>query len=134
MNISRPTARDNIRTVIYSRTATTEAGHAAENLKNQEIACRGYATQRGYDIVEMFTDEGFSGMSTTRPSLQAMLSFLRENPGHVVLVGDLFRLSRSPEVLLELQNAIARAGGTLDALGFDFGRTALATPEMSTKS
>ena len=114
MNSVSELAQDHSKSVIYCRAATSEADHSKVRLKDQEATCRLYADRRGYEVVEAFFDEGFSGLKMERPGWQALLSFLDDNPRHIVLVPDISRLARSGKLYLRMQDAIAETGGKLE--------------------
>ena len=44
-------------------------------LASQETRCREYAKHKGYDIIDVFRDEGLSGKLLDRPNMKAMLDY-----------------------------------------------------------
>ena len=66
-------------------------------LSSQETRCREHAKHKGYRVVEVFLEEGWSGKLLDRPQMQAMLAFLRKHKRHhqnVVIIDDISRLAR----------------------------------------
>lgn len=102
--------------VIYCRVSSKAQTKRGDGLKSQETRCREYARYRGYDVVQVFTDD-LTGQRADRPGLTTMLSFLkadRRNP-HVVIIDDLTRFARNVRVHFELRQAIMMAGGILES-------------------
>ena len=107
--------------VIYRRVSSTAQTTRGDGLGSQETRCREYARMRGYEIVQVFTDD-MSGSAVDRPGVKAMLAFLkkhRSNP-HVILVDDISRLARSVSAHIELRAAITLAGGRLESPTLEF--------------
>ncbi|MGE0847237.1 MAG: recombinase family protein [Flavobacteriaceae bacterium] len=98
-----------------------QKGHG---LASQETRCREFARMKGYEVVQVFSDEAVSGGLINRPGMQAMLSFLRENRKRgswVVLIDDISRLARDIRAHLDLRSAIANAGARLESPSVEFG-------------
>jgi len=115
--------RETIRkAVIYCRVSSTAQTKRGDGLGSQETRCREYARVRGYDVVQVFTDD-LSGSATDRPGIKAMLAFLKQSrrDPHIVLVDDISRVARSVKAHIELRTAIAVAGGILESPTLEFG-------------
>ena len=61
--------------VIYCRVSSAKQTVRGDGLGSQETRCREFAKYKDYDVVEVFQDDT-SGSLTTRPGMQAMLSYL----------------------------------------------------------
>ncbi len=110
--------------IIYCRVSSTAQMKRGDGLGSQETRCREYAKHKGYDIVEVFRDEGVSGGMIGRPGMQAMLDFLRKHKRHrqhVVIIDDISRLARGLEAHIQLRTAITDAGGRLESPSIEFG-------------
>ncbi len=110
--------------VIYCRVSSAAQMQKGHGLASQETRCREFARMKGYEVVQVFTDEAVSGGLINRPGMQAMLSFLRANRkcgGFVVLLDDISRIARSIQVHLELRSAIAETGARLESPSIEFG-------------
>ena len=101
--------------VIYLRVSSEEQ---VENfsLGTQEEICRREATRRGFEIVEVFREEGRSAKTITgRPTLIKLLEFCRKNRRTVdaVFVYRVDRLSRQTADYLAIRKKLAEYGVTL---------------------
>lgn len=87
--------------VGYVRVSTD---HQLENYSIDEQAQRisAYCQAKGWALLQIYTDGGFSGGNTERPALQRMLSAVKASPIDAVVVYKLDRLSRSQKDTLML--------------------------------
>jgi site-specific DNA recombinase len=88
LNVAEPIKR----VVIYIRVSTQEQieGYSIDNQKEKLIA---YCKARGWQIVEIIVDPGFSGAKLDRPGMQKLIANVTNYD--IVLVYKLDRLSRS---------------------------------------
>src|SRR4029078_7919590 len=91
-----PIRADGKRAIIYLRVSTEEQ---VDNfsLETQEDICRKEATKRGYEIIEVFREEGRSAKTISgRPVLISLLEYSRKNKNkfQAVFVYRLDRVSR----------------------------------------
>ncbi len=64
-----------MRVAIYVRVSTEDQAREGYSLDAQERRLKAYCTLRtGWDVVEVYRDEGFSGRNTGRPEYQRMMS------------------------------------------------------------
>jgi site-specific DNA recombinase len=70
------------RAVIYARVSTKDQ---VENfsLATQEKACREYCARNGFDVDEIFVEEGESAKTANRTQFQKALAYCREKKGRV---------------------------------------------------
>ena len=106
---------DGKRAVIYLRVSTEEQ---VDNfsLDTQEEICRREADKRGYDIVEIFREEGRSAKNISgRPVLINLLEFCRKNKNHIqaVFVYRLDRVSRITADYLAIRKKLTENGVTI---------------------
>lgn len=80
---------------IYTRVSTEEQARTGLSLGVQEETCRRIATEAGYLVTEVFTDEGLTGRNTKRPQFQSLCRRLSEFD--VIYALRLDRYSRSPK-------------------------------------
>ena len=109
---------------IYCRVSSTKQVREGHGLESQESRCRDYASYKGYEVVEIFRDEGVSGGMIDRPGMQDLLAFLRKHSGDVkpvVVIDDISRLARGIEAHIQLRTAIDAAGGQLESPSIEFG-------------
>ncbi|WP_343264818.1 recombinase family protein [Kordiimonas laminariae] len=109
--------------VIYCRVSSPAQVRRGHGLESQEIRCRDYAKRQGYDVVNVFHDEGISGGLIERQGMQAMLAFLEDNRTDkcIVIIDDISRLARDIKAHLDLRAAINDAGGKLESPSIEFG-------------
>jgi DNA invertase Pin-like site-specific DNA recombinase len=93
---------------LYARVSSPE-----QNVETQLCDLRAMASQRGYEIVGVFTDVGVSGTKARRPGLDAMLRDARKRKFSVVLVAAFDRMARSTKHFLMVVDE-------LDDLGIEF--------------
>ena len=110
--------------VIYCRVSGAKQVREGDGLASQATRCREYATFRGYDVINVFTDD-VSGKSTSRVGMQSMLGYLHMNASKtddiVVIIDDISRLARGLTAHLELRQLLAKAGGKLESPSIEFG-------------
>src|SRR2546426_74829 len=98
--------------IIYIRVSSEEQ---VENfsLKTQEEICRRDAKYKGYEVAEVFREEGKSAKNITgRPELLRLLDYCRKNKKEVkgVFVYRLDRLSRQTSDFLALRQRFYTMG------------------------
>jgi len=108
--------------VIYTRVSGARQVREGDGLASQETRCREYAKYKGHEVVEVFRDD-ISGGKAARPSMSAMLAFLKGQKGGdtVVIIDDISRLARDLEAHIQLRTAIGDAGGKLESPSIEFG-------------
>ena len=84
-----------IKAVGYVRVSTEEQAREGLSLDAQEEKIRAYCTAKGWRLVRIYRDEGFSGKDLNRPALQEMLRDLKADGIQAVVVAKLDRLTRS---------------------------------------
>lgn len=72
------------------------------SIEEQSDRIRAYCAAKGWTLLNIYTDGGFSGGNTNRPALQQMLQDVRQNQIDAVVVYKLDRLSRSQKDTLTL--------------------------------
>ena len=113
--------------VIYCRTACRNSLAESQALLDQEARCRAFCEARGYQVTEVFKDDGFAGNTADRPGLNALMNRLAEcegNRGLVLVVEDVSRLARDTAVFLHLRQTISAAGGRLECPTLGTGQDA----------
>lgn len=104
-----PAEEPDPRCAVYLRSATPSQA-TPYPLADQWEACEAYAKERGWETVAVYRDDAVSGVSPSRPNLDAMMADAERGAFDVLLVKDLDRLSRSA---VQLHDLLER----LDALG-----------------
>src|SRR5947209_20116240 len=83
--------------LIYCRVSSDRQVKEGHGLDGQEVRCRRFAEERGYEVVRVFRDEGVSGGVVERAGMQDMLDFLDTKARaaeYVVVIDDIKRLAR----------------------------------------
>ena len=65
--------------IIYVRVSTEEQKKKGYSIAGQVQECTVYAQRMGYEVINIFTDEGKSAKDLNRPELQRMLKYIKEN-------------------------------------------------------
>jgi len=86
-----------MKAAVYLRVSTSE-----QTTLNQELELKSYCKREGFDIFEIYKDEGVSGAKTSRPALDKMLKDMREKKFDAVVVWKFDRLGRSTKHLLQV--------------------------------
>ena len=113
-----------IQAVIYCRVSSSKQVQKGDGLGSQETRCRDFAKHKGYEVVQVFRDEGVYGSMIDRPAMQDMLKFLKSHKNqqnHVVIIDDISRLARGLDAHIHLRTAIGEAGGKLESPSIEFG-------------
>jgi len=84
-----------IKAVGYVRVSTEEQAREGLSLDAQEEKIRAYCTAKGWRLVRIYRDEGFSGKDLNRPGLQSLIQDLKNDGFEAVVVAKLDRLTRS---------------------------------------
>ena len=82
--------------VIYTRLSAARVGDD-ETLDDQERTCRQLAESHSLRVAEVFSEgSGVSAFkkNVARPELDALIAFVRQNPGSVVIAWEISRLTR----------------------------------------
>jgi DNA invertase Pin-like site-specific DNA recombinase len=81
---------------IYVRLSKEDA-RAGESvsIENQKLLLTKHVKDQGWELVEIYCDDGFSGTNQNRPALQRMFKDIRQGHINVVLIKDLSRLGRN---------------------------------------
>ncbi|WP_301114290.1 recombinase family protein [Microbacterium sp.] len=115
-----------LRTAIYTRiskdTEGTELG-----VQRQEQDCRREAERRGWDVVQVYTDNDVSATrSKVRPEYQRMIRDIESGHIQAVVVWAVDRLTRTPRELEDIIDLADKRGLTFANVG---GTIDLGTPE-----
>lgn len=90
------TVTDVFRTAIYLRLSVEDNGRKdADSMENQRELLLSYVAERPYlELVEVYTDNGFTGTDFVRPQFQRMMEDIQHGKINCVVVKDLSRLGR----------------------------------------
>lgn len=104
-------SKENMMVFGYVRVSTD---NQLENysIEEQTARLKAYCAAKGWILLHIYTDGGFSGGNIERPALQEMLRAIKENQVDAVVVYKLDRLSRSQKDTLTLIEDKLLAHGT----------------------
>lgn len=66
----------------------------SESIQNQKEYCTNYVTSQGWNIVDYYCDDGYTGTNFERPGFQRLLDDIEKKKVNVVITKDLSRLGR----------------------------------------
>lgn len=97
--------------LIYCRVSTEEQANEGYSLDAQQKLCSKFAEENGYQVSEVFRDEGKSGTNLNRPALQSLLSKCQEDRSiKAVIIQDTDRLARNAQNHLYIRMFLKKAG------------------------
>ena len=115
----------------YVRVSTEEQADSQLGLAAQRAAITEEAERRGWRLVEIVEDAGFSGKSLKRPGVQMVLEALKEKRADTLVVAKLDRLGRSLLDLAGLMDLAGKQGWALVALDIGVDTTSLSGKAMA---
>jgi DNA invertase Pin-like site-specific DNA recombinase len=95
-----------MRVVAYGRVSTAEQADSRAGLEAQRAAIEAECKRRGWTIIEMIEDAGYSAKDLKRPGITRALEELQRGRADALVVSKLDRLSRS---MLDFTTLMARA-------------------------
>src|SRR5678809_870361 len=95
-----------MRVLAYVRVSTEEQADSRAGLEAQRGAIRRECERRGWQIVEVIEDAGYSAKDLKRPGVRAALEQLERKRADGLVVAKLDRLSRS---MLDFTSVMAKA-------------------------
>lgn len=96
------------RVLGYVRVSTEEQADNGAGLDAQRAAIRAECERRGWELVELIEDGGYSAKNLKRPGIQGAISRLKGGEADALVVAKLDRLSRS---LIDFAGLMAQAQG-----------------------
>ncbi|MEH6943558.1 recombinase family protein [Bacillus sp. JJ722] len=88
--------------VIYIRVSTEEQAKHGYSILAQKEKLEAYCKSQGWEIIEIYIDDGYSAKDLNRPKFNAMMQEVKKGDIDVVLVYRLDRLTRSVLDLYEI--------------------------------
>lgn len=88
---------------------------------SQIARCSEFAAMRGYEVVRVIRDD-ISGKHASRPGMDELLAFLRQNPKtpHIVIIDQISCFARHVSTHLQLRAALKAVGGKLVSPSRDY--------------
>jgi len=104
------------RVLGYARCSTSEQAESGLGIAAQDATIRSECQRRGWELVEVVTDEGESGKSLDRPGLQAALARVADHEIDGLVAAKLDRISRSVRDFADLLEWFSATGASLVAV------------------
>lgn len=98
------------RCVLYVRVSTRDQVDNGHSLQMQEQRLRQYAAFKGYDAVELVSDEGLSGASVDRPGFRKVMDLIDRHAVDCVMVYSLSRFARNVVATMDAVELMNRRG------------------------
>ncbi len=95
-----------MRVIGYVRVSTEEQAHSRAGLEAQREAIQTEAERRGWTVVRVVEDAGYSAKDLKRPGIRAVLAAMENREADTLVVAKLDRLSRS---MLDFAALMAKA-------------------------
>ena len=87
------------RAIGYVRVSTDEQAREGISIEAQQDRIRALATAKGWDLIEIIRDPGYSGKSLQRPGARNLIDLCRRGVVNVVIVYKVDRLTRKQKDL-----------------------------------
>ncbi len=100
-----------MKAVVYLRVSTKEQAEEGYSIAAQQEACTRYVRDKGWDLVDVYSDRGESARTADRPQFQLLLRRIQED-GRIrfLVVHKLDRLARSIRDYAAVRDLLDRAG------------------------
>ena len=100
-----------IRAIGYVRVSTEEQAREGVSIEAQEERITAMATAKGWSLVKIIRDAGYSGKNLNRPGAKALLEICQKAEADVVIVYKVDRLTRKQRDLWYLLEDVFEANG-----------------------
>jgi DNA invertase Pin-like site-specific DNA recombinase len=112
-----------MKVIGYTRVSTAEQAKDGWTLSQQRKLIESECERRGWELVEVIEDAGFSGRTDDRPGLRRALSMLAKRKAKGIVVARLDRLARSLINLAEWIDLSAKQKWAIVALDHELNTT-----------
>ncbi len=86
----------NYKAPIYCRLSSDDGtGGDSASIQTQKLMLEKYCIEKGFNIVDTYIDDGFTGTNFNRPSFQRLVKDIEQKKVNLVLTKDLSRLGRN---------------------------------------
>lgn len=85
----------NQKTAIYCRLSREDGNEESQSIQAQQEILTKYVEEQGWDIIDIYKDDGYSGTSFDRPDFQRLLNDIELGKIDIVITKDLSRLGRN---------------------------------------
>jgi DNA invertase Pin-like site-specific DNA recombinase len=113
-----------MRVAIYVRVSTEDqAEDDKTSLDDQEARCRASAESRGWIVIEVYREAGFTGTKDSRPEFNRMMRDAKAGKFDVIMAIKIKRLVRKSWILGKLMDELEPYGVAVKVLEADFDTT-----------
>lgn len=105
-----------MKAALYIRVSTIEQAMKGYSLPAQEEMLRKYADYKGYEVVGLFCDDGYSGKDLNRPEISHLIEKVRLKEVDIVIVYRMDRISRRVKDVIDLVDLFIETGVQLFSL------------------
>lgn len=99
-----------IKSILYIRVSTEDQAKEGYSLEVQREFLESFAKREGFEIFQVYCDEGISAYSTRREALQQLIKDAKDRKFELVLVYKIDRFSRKLKDLLNLVDELSSYG------------------------
>jgi site-specific DNA recombinase len=98
------------RAVIYCRVSTKEQAEEGNSLVTQEKTCKDYAEKHGYEIIQIYIEQGESAKTIDRTEFQKLLAFCtsKKNNIQAIIAYKIDRISRNTDDYSQIRMQLKR--------------------------
>lgn len=82
-------------TAIYCRLSKDDGTEESQSIQSQKEILKEYVDKQGWNLVDYYIDDGYSGTNFNRPSFQKLINDIELGKIHIVITKDLSRLGRN---------------------------------------
>lgn len=83
-------------TAIYCRLSQDDGAYGdSQSIQNQKNFLRNYVMEQGWQIYDIYVDDGYSGTNFNRPGFKQMIEDIEDGKINIVVTKDLSRLGRN---------------------------------------
>ncbi len=93
-NASKIKLKSVTKAAAYIRVSTDEQAAEGQSLDNQHSRINSYAESQGWDLTNVYREEGYSGKTIHRPELSRLISDVKAHKIDIVLIYRVDRLTR----------------------------------------
>lgn len=112
-----------MKVIGYTRVSTAEQAKDGWTLAQQCKAIEAECERRGWELVEVIEDAGYTGTNDDRPGLQRALDMLKRRQARAIVVARLDRLARSTQHLCDYISRCKKEKWSMVALDVDLDTT-----------
>lgn len=80
---------------IYCRLSKEDGNEESQSIQAQKEILTKYVNEQGWNIVDIYADDGYSGTNFDRPSFQKLINDIKYEKVNLVITKDLSRLGRN---------------------------------------